>query len=97
VYKFDFRNFSDIASTPKNIGNNKWLFSFFGDLKTSDNYLHIIQMRAQNKCIKKYWVKNLNKFEEDDKSNISLVQDFFKIDTDSSTATLSNVKLADLN
>ena len=81
VYKFDFRNFSDIISTPKNIGNNKWMFSFFGDLKTSDNYLHIIQMRAQNKWIKKYWIKNLGKFEQDEKSNINLIQDFFKIDT----------------
>jgi len=80
VYKFDFRNFSDIISTPKNIGNNKWMFSFFGDLKTSDNYLHIIQMRAQNKSIKKYWVKNLSKFEQEDKLNINLIQDFFKID-----------------
>jgi heme/copper-type cytochrome/quinol oxidase subunit 2 len=80
VYKFDFRNFSDIISTPKNVGNNKWMFSFFGDLKTSDNYLHIIQMRAQNKSIKKYWVKNLSKFEQEDKLNVNLIQDFFKID-----------------
>jgi len=57
------------------------MFSFFGDLKTSDNYLHIIQMRAQNKWIKKYWIKNLGKFEQDEKSNINLIQDFFKIDT----------------
>jgi len=56
------------------------MFSFFGDLKTSDNYLHIIQMRAQNKWIKKYWIKNLGKFEQDEKSNINLIQDFFKID-----------------
>lgn len=37
-------------------------------------------MRAQNKSIKKYWIKNLSKFEQDEKSNINLAQDFFKVD-----------------
>jgi hypothetical protein len=54
VYKFDFKNFTDILSTPKNVGHNKWAFSFFGDLKTSDNYLHILQLRSQNKWVKQY-------------------------------------------
>jgi hypothetical protein len=54
VYKFDFKNFTEILSTPKNIGNNKWVFSFFGELKNSDNFLHLLNIRAQNKVIKKY-------------------------------------------
>ena len=75
VYKFDFKNFTDIISTPKNIGNNKWLFSFFGELKTSDNYLHIIQSRSQNKWIKNYWSQNFNKFSDDKKSKYSLLEE----------------------
>jgi len=75
VYKFDFKHFTDVISTPKNIGRNKWVFNFFGELKTSDNYLHIIQMRSQNKWIKQYWSKNIGKFEQEDKTNFNLVQE----------------------
>ena len=76
VYKFDFKNFTDILSTPKNIGNNKWLFSFFGELKTSDNYLHIIQSRSQNKWIKNYWSQNFNKFSDEKKNKYGLINEF---------------------
>jgi len=78
VYKFDFKNFTDIISTPKNIGNNKWMFSFFGELKTADNYLHIIQMRSQNRWIKNYWQANFNKFNDERKSNIDFIVDSLK-------------------
>lgn len=54
-------------------------------------------MRAQNKCIKKYWIKNLGKFEQDEKSCTNLVQDFFKIDSTSSTNELTSVKSFNLD
>jgi len=79
VYKFDFKNFTDIISTPKNIGNNKWLFSFFGELKTSDNYLHIIQSRSQNKWIKNYWNDVLVRNSKIKKNHVVSSQEKFKL------------------
>lgn len=55
IYKLDLRNISDIFSTPRNIGRNKWQFSTFGDLQTADDYLHIMQMRAYNNWSKDFW------------------------------------------
>ena len=62
IYRFDLKNFTDILSTPKNVGHNKWQISVFGDLKTSEDYIHVLQMRSQNKWIKKYWSDVLEKF-----------------------------------
>lgn len=90
VYKFDFKHFTDVMSTPKNIGTNKWVFSFFGDLKTSDNYLHILQMRSQNKWIKQYWAKNIGKFEQEEKTNLNIVQELLQIDN-KSLSTKNNI------
>jgi heme/copper-type cytochrome/quinol oxidase subunit 2 len=97
VYKFDFKHFTDVMSTPKNVGTNKWAFSFFGELKTSDNYLHILQMRAQNKWIKQYWVKNLGKFEQEEKTNLNVVQESLPIDNSNSFSTPVNSKLTNLS
>lgn len=55
VYKFELKTFTDILSTPKNIGRNKWSIYTPGDLQTSDDYLHILQLRSQNKWVKNYW------------------------------------------
>ena len=55
VYKFELKSITDILSAPKNIGHNKWFISFFNDLKTADDYLHIIQLRSQTNWIKFYW------------------------------------------
>jgi heme/copper-type cytochrome/quinol oxidase subunit 2 len=57
VYKFEVKTFVDILTTPKNIGRNKWCIYTPGDLQTSNDYLHIIQLRLQNRWIKKYWSK----------------------------------------
>ena len=46
IYKLDLRNISDIMSTPRNMGKNKWQSSLFGELQNSEDYLHILQMRA---------------------------------------------------
>ena len=85
VYKFDFKNFTEILSTPKNIGNNKWVFSFFGELKNSDNFLHLLNIRAQNKVIKKYWIRNLNKFDQEDRTNLSLITELLNVNNNSNT------------
>ena len=85
VYKFDFKNFTEILSTPKNIGNNKWVFSFFGELKNSDNFLHLLNIRAQNKVIKKYWIRNLNKFDQEDKTNLSLITELLNVNNNLNT------------
>jgi heme/copper-type cytochrome/quinol oxidase subunit 2 len=55
IYKFELKTFTDILTIPKNIGNNKWQISTPGDLQTADDYLHILQLRSQNKWVKKYW------------------------------------------
>lgn len=80
IYKFDLKNFTDILSTPKNIGHNKWQVSIFGDLQTSEDYIHILQLRSQNKWIKKYWDDVLDKFKKTNKAHIVSPQEKFKIE-----------------
>ena len=55
IYKFELKTFTDIMTIPKNIGRNKWQISTPGDMQISDDYLHILQLRSQNKWVKKYW------------------------------------------
>ena len=55
IYKFELKAFTDILTIPKNIGRNKWQISTPGDLQVADDYLHILQLRSQNKWVKKYW------------------------------------------
>lgn len=55
VYKFELKNFTDILIAPKNLGRNKWQLNTFGDLSVTDDYLHVLQLRSQNKWIKSYW------------------------------------------
>jgi len=55
IYKFELKSFTDILTIPKNIGRNKWQISTPGDLQVADDYLHILQLRSQNKWVKKYW------------------------------------------
>lgn len=57
VYKFEVKTFVDILTSPKNIGRNKWCIYTPGDMQTSNDYVHVIQLRLQNKWIKKYWNK----------------------------------------
>lgn len=61
IYKFELKNFTDILTAPKNVGTNRWQVNTFGDLQTADDYLHILQLRSQNKWIKGYWTNVLNK------------------------------------
>ena len=62
VYKFELKNFTDILSAPKNLGRNKWQLNTFGDLKVADDYLHVLQYRAQNRWVKSYWDTVFNRF-----------------------------------
>jgi heme/copper-type cytochrome/quinol oxidase subunit 2 len=55
IYKFELKAFTDILTIPKNVGRNKWQITTPGDLQVADDYLHILQMRSQNKWVKKYW------------------------------------------
>jgi hypothetical protein len=45
----DLKNFVDAVSLPKNIGINKWVSNNFGDLKSSNEYLHVLRLRYDNK------------------------------------------------
>jgi len=55
IYKFELKTFTDILTVPKNVGRNKWQISTPGDMQIADDYLHIMQLRSQNKWVKKYW------------------------------------------
>lgn len=54
IYKFELKNFTDILTAPKNIGTNRWAVSTFGDLQTADDYLHVLQLRAQSRWVRNY-------------------------------------------
>ena len=105
VYKYELKAFTDILSAPKNIGNNHWQVSTPGDLKTADDYLHILQLRSQNKWIKNYWndvlVRNSKvkknhvvSSQEKFKLNFSRLNDsIFSLDKLSSVSSLENSKI----
>jgi len=61
VYKFELKTFTDVLTVPKNVGHGKWQISTPGDLQVSDDYLHILQLRSQNKWVKSYWKDMLKK------------------------------------
>jgi heme/copper-type cytochrome/quinol oxidase subunit 2 len=62
IYKFELKTFTDILTVPKNVGHDKWQITTPGDLQISDDYLHILQLRSQNKWVKKYWNDLSQKF-----------------------------------
>ena len=62
IYKFELKTFTDILTIPKNIGHHKWQITTPGDLQIADDYLHILQLRSQNKWVKKYWNDLSQKF-----------------------------------
>ena len=65
VYKMELKNFIDIIATPKNVGYNKWVLNSFGDLKTSNNYLHVLRLRYDNRFLKTYWEGKLKEAEKE--------------------------------
>lgn len=79
IYKFELKNFTDILTAPKNIGTNKWAVSTFGDLQTADDYLHVLQLRSQNRWVKKYWSATLKNSAKTNKFHIVSPQEQFKL------------------
>jgi len=67
----DFKNFIDILTSPKNIGSNKWVLNNFSDLKSSNDYLHIIRLRYDNRWLKVYWDGKLKEVEKDSNFYVS--------------------------
>ena len=94
VYKFDLKNITDIFSTPKNLGRNKWHFSAFGDVQVSEDYLHILQLRSQNKWIKKYWSDLVDKTNKTKDFHLVSLQERYKVDYYMSNAIISNTKIS---
>lgn len=41
--------------------------------------MHILQLRSQNKWIKQYWVKNIGKFEQEEKTNLNVIQELLQV------------------
>lgn len=78
IYKFELKTFTDVLSIPKNIGRNKWKITTPGDLQVSDDYLHILQLRSQNKWIKKYWKDLTEKYEKNKNFHINSLQEQLK-------------------
>jgi len=79
VYKYELKAFTDILSTPKNVGNNHWVVNTPGDMKVADDYLHIIQLRSQNRWVKNYWGDVLVRNSKQKKNHIISSQEKFKL------------------
>lgn len=79
IYKFELKNFTDILSAPKNIGNNRWQINTFGELQTADEYLHILQLRSQNKWVKNYWDKSLQESGKTNKAHVISPQEQLRL------------------
>jgi len=80
IYKFELKTFTDILTVPKNIGNNKWIVSTPGDLQVSDDYLHILQLRSQNKWVHDFWNDLIQKFSKKKDFNLISPQEQLKYD-----------------
>lgn len=80
IYKFELKTFTDILTVPKNIGRNKWQISTPGDLQVSDDYLHILQLRSQNKWVNNYWNDLIQKFSKKKNFHLITPQEQLKFD-----------------
>ena len=88
IYKFELKNFTDILTAPKNVGSNRWLVSTFGDLQTADDYLHVLQLRAQSRWVKNYWQDGL--IRESKPANHHIVSSIEQLKMKLDSANLSN-------
>jgi hypothetical protein len=80
VYKFELKVLTDIISAPKNIGNNKWVINTPGELQLADDYLHIVQLRSQNKWVKTYWSNFFERESRPDATKVSTPQQKLRYD-----------------
>ena len=81
IYKFELKAVTDILTTPKNIGSNKWVVSNPLDMQIADDYLHVLQLRTQSKWIKNYWEDSFLKETRPDKNRVSSGLHFSKLAT----------------
>lgn len=93
IYKFELKNFTDVLTAPKNVGTNRWLVSTFGDLQTADDYLHVLQLRAQSKWVKSYWQEGLVRDVKPDNYHLvsSIEQLKMKLQTTTNINNVSNI------
>lgn len=80
IYKFELKAFTDILTVPKNVGRNKWQITTPGDSQVSDDYLHILQLRYQNKWVKNYWSELSQKFSKKKDFHLISPQEQLKYD-----------------
>lgn len=101
IYKYDLKTITDLITVPKNIGHNKWQISTPNELQTSDDYLHILQLRIHNKWIKRYWNEFLEKTIKENNFNIlsslELEKSFLQNDSGKSLAFSFKNKTAPSN
>lgn len=90
VYKFELKNFTDILIAPKNLGRNKWQLNTFGDLSVTDDYLHVLQLRSQNKWIKSYWESVISRAGKIKQPHNVAPVELFKSNLNSSFLSLNN-------
>jgi heme/copper-type cytochrome/quinol oxidase subunit 2 len=100
VYKFELKTFTDVLTVPKSIGRNKWQISTPGDLQVADDYLHVLQLRAQNKWVKNYWTEMVKKTSKSKNFHLISPQeqlrfDFFKTYNDN--LTMESIKSNNLD
>ncbi len=79
IYKFELKNITDIISTPKNIGLNRWRFDFVGDCYEVNSYLSVIQNRSNITWVKSYWDKTILNGPKTNKSNIITPQEQIRL------------------
>jgi heme/copper-type cytochrome/quinol oxidase subunit 2 len=94
VYKYDLKDVSDILSASKNVGHNKWFNSTNGSYDSIDDYLRLIQVRAANVWLKKYWDVSL-KLQA--KENYEAVTSVVDINTQSDNSNFSTVSYSNFD
>lgn len=55
VYKFELRHVVDIASMPRNVGNDRWVVSLGNLHEVTNDYVHALNIRSYSPFIKVYW------------------------------------------
>jgi heme/copper-type cytochrome/quinol oxidase subunit 2 len=78
IYKFELKTFTDILTTPKSIGRDKWTIYTPGDINVANDYLHALQLRSQNKWVKKYWNKYLLDSSTSQNTNLLSAAEFLR-------------------
>lgn len=103
IYKFELKTVTDIYTAPKNVGQNRWVITNPFDLQVADDYLHILQLRTQQKWIKNYWEDSFVKDAKPDRTHVTSGLHFSKLSNKNtglneiSVENLVNIKDHDLD